>query len=188
MSCEAFWYLHDIIAGDPVFILTGHWPHHPVRIQLVMFLIKYGAVSGVKTAGVVPITKGTVHLYCHCVCHAIWNVCGKHLSWPGDRTWAYLKDEMAKWGFPGCIGIVDGTLIPLIDKPLRNGWAYFCRKKFYAVRMHFWLLYPLLMNNSTHGASHLWSLGYFLGVWAWLARLSCWCDSVQAVWGVGAKG
>ena len=50
---------------------------------------------------------------------------------------AYLKDEMAKWGFPGCIGIVDGTLILLMDKPLRNGWAYLFRKKFYAVRMHF---------------------------------------------------
>jgi len=45
----------------------------------------------------------------------------------------FLKNEMAEFGFPGAIGIVDGTLIQLVDKPLKDGWAYFCHKKFYAV-------------------------------------------------------
>ncbi|KAI5116368.1 hypothetical protein M0805_008186 [Coniferiporia weirii] len=38
---------------------------------------------------------------------------------------------MTEYGFLGCIGIVDGTLIPLANKPHVNGELYWCCKKFY---------------------------------------------------------
>ena len=136
MSRASFWHLHDIIAGDSIFVSKGRRPQRPVSIQLAAFLIKYGSLSMTKTAGVVSIAEGTVHLYCSRVCRALRNVRDQHLSWPGQRRRAFLKEEMAKWGFPGCIGIVDGTLIQLMDKPLKNGWAYYCWKKFYAVCIH----------------------------------------------------
>ena len=40
---------------------------------------------------------------------------------------------MEKSGFPGCLGAADGTYIQLADKPLQNPYAFWCRKKFYAV-------------------------------------------------------
>src|SRR5882724_10489991 len=137
MSKDAFCHLHDIIAGDPIFVSTGPQNQWPIRIQLATFLIRYGAQTYVKTASVVSIAEGTVDLYCKCVWQAIRNVNHSHLAWPEPPQQAYLKEEMARWGFPGCIGMVDGSLIRLMDKPKKNGWAYYSRKKFYVVSFYY---------------------------------------------------
>jgi len=79
------------------------------------------------------VAEGTVYLYAKRVCHVLRNIHTKHLFWPGPARRQFLKDAMEEFGFPGCIGIVDGTLIHLVDKLLKNGWAYYSRKQFYAV-------------------------------------------------------
>jgi len=56
MSCEAFWYLHDIIAGDPFSYWQVNWPHHPVRIHLVISWLNMGRIWCQDCWGV-PITK-----------------------------------------------------------------------------------------------------------------------------------
>jgi hypothetical protein len=38
---------------------------------------------------------------------------------------------MRQEGFPGCVGFIDGTMIPLSQKPKINGEVYFDRKKRY---------------------------------------------------------
>jgi len=124
MLQESFWHLPNIISGDRIFISMGQPPQCPVKVQLACFLIQYGSISSVKTAGEISIAEGMVHLYCHQVQPAFCNVWHAHLSWLGKRRKAFLKDQMAGWGFPGCIGIVDGSLIRLREKPHNNGWAY----------------------------------------------------------------
>lgn len=37
--------------------------------------------------------------------------------------------------FPNCVGLVDGTLLPLAGRPLLHGENYLSRKKFYAIVM-----------------------------------------------------
>src|SRR5882724_3548656 len=74
MLQESFWHLHNIISGDRIFVSTGRHPQCPVKVQLVCFLIQYGSVSSVKTAGALSIAEGMVHLYCHCVQQAFCNV------------------------------------------------------------------------------------------------------------------
>ena len=71
--------------------------------------------------------------YVQRVCRAFRNIRDDHLAWPGDERRTFLKEEMGAEGFPGCIGIGVGTFVRLVDKPWENGWAYWCRKKFYAV-------------------------------------------------------
>jgi len=115
-----------ICAGDSIFISMGWYPQCPVKVQLVTFLIYYESVSLVKTASALLIAKGTIHCYCYCSQWVFHNVHHAHLSWPGQRRRAFLKDQMTGWGFPACIGIVDGSLIRLREKPYNNGWAYYC--------------------------------------------------------------
>lgn len=81
--------------------------------------------------------EGTVYLYCKRVCQAILNLRDHYLSWPNQERREALKLIMEDYGFPGCIGILDATLIPLRDRPKKNGWSYFCRKKYYAVSILF---------------------------------------------------
>ncbi|PBK80702.1 hypothetical protein ARMGADRAFT_949323, partial [Armillaria gallica] len=36
-------------------------------------------------------------------------------------------------GFPSCLGSGDGSYIHLMNQPTKNGYAYWCHKKFYAL-------------------------------------------------------
>jgi hypothetical protein len=134
MSREAFTHLLHLIGDDPVFISTSGRPQHPVHYQLAAFLCYVGAEDALKAASVICVCEGTVYGYRERVCRALRNIQDAHLAWPGPARREYLNSAMSEWGFPGCIGIGDGTLIRLVNKPLRNGWAYWCRKKFYAVQ------------------------------------------------------
>lgn len=133
MSRETFWHLHDLIQVDPIFQSSGKRPQRPVKYQLAAFLCRMGAETVIKTAGIMAIAEGTVYLYCARVTRAFCHLRDNFLAWPGEERRPFLSSEMAEWGFPGCIGIGDGSSIHLIVRPRRNGYAYWCRKKYYAV-------------------------------------------------------
>lgn len=128
-----FWYLHDCIKRNPVFVSRSLRPQRPPWYQLAAFLIRYGCDPAIKTAETACMSEGSVYNYCTRVAQAFRDIRHEHLSWPGPQRRTFLKSEMAEYGFPGCIGIVDGTLIELMQKPRRHGEVYFCRKKYYAV-------------------------------------------------------
>lgn len=133
MERDSFWYLHDLIKNDPIFLSTGRKPQRPSWHQLATFLIRYGEDPAIKSAKIAGVSEGSVYNYCDRIAQAFRNIRPQHLSWPGQERRAFLKEEMTEYGFPGCIGIIDGTLIRLREKPLVDGEVYFCRKKFYAV-------------------------------------------------------
>ena len=134
---ESFWHLHALIKEDPVFKSTGCKPQRPLAHQLAAFLVQMGAETGIKSATSIGIAEGTVFLYCKRVTRAIRNICDHHLAWPGPARRQFLSSEMGVHGFPGCISIGDGTYIRLAGKPQmkERPFAYYCRKKFYAVNM-----------------------------------------------------
>lgn len=133
MSRESFWHLHGLIEDDTIFISSGRRPQRPVAEQLAAFLMYCGGTPHVVAASICCIADGTTYLYNSRVRTAIMRIRDKHLAWPGPRRRAFLKNEMADFGFPGCIGMIDASLIPLAEKPAKDGWAYFTRKKNYAV-------------------------------------------------------
>ena len=133
MTRDAFWHLRDCICDDPIFISTCNRPQRPVKYQLATFLCRMGAESALKTACVMSIAEGTVYLYSGRVCRAFRNIRDQHLAWPGIQRRGFLSHEMSEWGFPGCVSIGDGSYIHLVNRPIRNGYAFWCRKKCYAV-------------------------------------------------------
>lgn len=144
MNRANFAHIVNLIQGDPVFISTGNKKQRPVSEQLAAFLMRCGGKIVIHASTDTAIAEGTVYLYCKRVCQAILNIRDQHLSWPNQGRRESIKRVMEELGFPGCIGILDATLIPLMDRPKENGWAYFCRKKFYAVSTTF--LY-ILVNS-----------------------------------------
>ena len=133
MDRETFYYVLDIIKDDPVFVSRGRRPQRAPKYQLAAYLCFVGAESAIKTASVLAIAEGTVHLYVDRVCKALRRARDQHLAWPQGPRREYLSREGEKFGFPGFLGSGDGTYIPLAQKPVKNGWTYWCRKKYYSV-------------------------------------------------------
>ncbi|KAL5495700.1 hypothetical protein ACEPAI_1164 [Sanghuangporus weigelae] len=129
----SFARLNDLIKNHDVFISTGNRIQRPSWYQLAVFLLRYGTTHTEKAEEEASIAEGTVYLYCTRVVHAFRHLRPQFLSWPDSARRAVLKGRMSEDGFPGCIGMVDGTLIRLAVKPVKDGELYFCRKKFYAI-------------------------------------------------------
>lgn len=129
----SFQYLVDLIRDDEVFLSTGRKPQRPPWYQLAVFLNRYGLTPIEKTAEESSIAEGTVYLYCARVVQAFRRIRPQFLCWPDREGKEEIKERMGAEGFPGCIGMVDGSLIRLALKPVKDGELYFCRKKFYAV-------------------------------------------------------
>jgi hypothetical protein len=71
---------------------------------------------------------GTVVLYTKQVIKAIMLVRGKWISWPDEMWRREISQVMQAEGFPGCVGFIDGTTIPLSQKPALDGETYYDRK------------------------------------------------------------
>ncbi|KAL2622049.1 hypothetical protein R1flu_002254 [Riccia fluitans] len=55
------------------------------------------------------------------------------ISWPNRLERTHIAFVFAAGGFPGCIGLVDGTTIRLSQRPAEDGEMYFDRKGDYSI-------------------------------------------------------
>ncbi|KAL3686129.1 hypothetical protein R1sor_004151 [Riccia sorocarpa] len=55
-----------------------------------------------------------------------------HVSWPTASERRRITTAFAEKGFPGCVGLIDGTLIPLSQRPHDGGQVYYDRKNRYS--------------------------------------------------------
>lgn len=135
MRRPAFWSLVELIKDDRVFQSTGKRPQRPAAHQLATFLVRFGNVTAMKGAGATSISEGAVYLYCRRVRKAIRRLRGRFVAWPEADARQRASSDFEDVGFPGCLGIIDGSLIPLAERPLKHGSSYYCRKGYYAVSM-----------------------------------------------------
>ena len=140
MSRETFDRLVSLLEEDLIFLSSGPQPQRAVRYQLAAFLLRY-AREGSDAIGVsnkLGIGEGTVFKYCQRVTRALRKIGLTALSWgDSDRHHQTANFVEQHYGFKGCIGIVDGSLIRLSKVPTEHGQSYWCRKKYPAVRnMH----------------------------------------------------
>ena len=104
------------------------------------FLLRYTG-EGSDAIGVsnkLGIGEGSVYKYCQRVTRALRKIGLTILSW-GDSTHHCETANFIeqRFGFKGCIGIVDGSLIGLSEVPAEHGQSYWCQKKYPAVsNMH----------------------------------------------------
>ncbi|EJD37064.1 hypothetical protein AURDEDRAFT_129708 [Auricularia subglabra TFB-10046 SS5] len=135
MSRKAFEHLLDIIQDNPVFKSKGQKPQTPTCIQLATFLAKYGGDNSLQAATVAGVSEGSAYNFCERVITAVRNLRDQFVHWPDAEERESIKTAMADYGIPGCTGLVDGSLIRLVDKPIRNPYAYWTRKKFYGIAL-----------------------------------------------------
>lgn len=113
-------------------------PQRSPQIQLWVALCHLGAPHNGKvfTSSYFGIGEGTVTLYTKRVVTAVLTLQNQYLRMPKPGTTEYQTtvDLMRfRFGFPNCLGSVDGTIIPLSCKPRIQGERYFTRKRTYGL-------------------------------------------------------
>lgn len=79
------------------------------------------------------ISKSMVHFCLHTTVSVILEeLCSFQVKWPALDERHFIAEGFSKYGIQNCIGIIDGTHIP-IQKPSLNAYDYFNRKKFYSM-------------------------------------------------------
>jgi hypothetical protein len=77
------------------------------------------------------IGAGTATVYTDRVLEALWDIKDEWLCWPNAARRQEVGQVMRVEGFPNCVGFIDGTTLPLSQKPAIDGEVYFDRKKRY---------------------------------------------------------
>lgn len=135
----------------------------PVSLQLLAALRYYGTGTFFLGVGDTLGIGKTVVSYCvRDVSRAISTMSPRYITFPGDNQSQQntKTDFYNMYGFPNCLGAIDGTLIPILAPPAAlDEPAFVCRKGYHAINAQAICNGRLLFTNavvkwpgSTHDA------------------------------------
>lgn len=141
MSREAFWEVVDLVKNHEVFNKKSKRKQAPPAHQLLV-LFRYLGTQGnennkLKVADHFGgIGHGTVVDYMNRAKIALSSLAPSVVCWPDEaernEISSRIEDEFL---FPNCLGLTDGTILPLEFKPTLYGEVYLTRKQNYGVHM-----------------------------------------------------
>ncbi|MBW0575925.1 hypothetical protein O181_115640 [Austropuccinia psidii MF-1] len=123
------------IQGDQTFQNSSQNKQCNPAIQLAVAFSRFrsngnGAALG-KIGMLFGISHGAIVLYTQKVIQILIKLKHKVIVWPTIEQGREMSQVMQPEGFPGCIGFIDGSLIPLSKRPPNDGEAYFdCKKRY----------------------------------------------------------
>lgn len=130
------------IQGHPIFHNNSHRAQTPIEIQLAITLFRFGhdgnAASVESIAQWAGVSVGLVVKSTQRVIIAFLSLHDLVIRWPTEVE----KDEAKEWveeascpEWAGGFCMVDGTLVPLFEKPGHHGEVYFDRKSNYSLNV-----------------------------------------------------
>src|SRR3954469_120106 len=137
MTKESFQKIVELIKDHPIFHNNSFIEQTPVKLQLACALKHLGKNGNGASMGSLKrlygIGYGTVSRFTDRVIKVLNDLAKDIIHWPSQEERAQIRDDLAPLGFPGCIGFIDGTTLPLSQRPGRCGEAYFDRKHRYSI-------------------------------------------------------
>lgn len=105
------------IERHPVFHSTGCKKQAPVPFQLLVTFKKLGVCGNGASNGIIAgtfsISYGTVSLFYDRCVRTIHSLKAMVILWPDEDERVEISHRIEeKFGFPYCIGFIDGTLFP----------------------------------------------------------------------------
>jgi DDE superfamily endonuclease len=144
MTRHSFWELVALLKDHEAFKRKssdsrGPAPQ-PAQYQMLVLLKYYGTegnqASSLSLSNFFGVSSGIVDLFCNNALDALLSLEDKTYIWPDKiERRATANRIRTQYLFPNCVGIIDGTLLPLASRPLLHGENYLSRKKFYAIVM-----------------------------------------------------
>ncbi|POW15320.1 hypothetical protein PSTT_02183 [Puccinia striiformis] len=137
MTRASFLKLCARVADDPVFQNNSNNPQRPITEQMMVTLKRLGCFGNGTSVGMLArffrVGEGTVELYTDRCIMAILRFKNQVLKWPTAIERGKMAEEYGEVGFKGCVGVIDGSLIPLSDSPSLNSADFYSRKGFYCI-------------------------------------------------------
>jgi hypothetical protein len=141
MTRSSFWLIVDLIKEHKVF-QSKKKQQAPVEHQLMALLCFLGVegngMSDRKGRSVFRTGKGTLRIYKERCVEAILDCLYEgFVKWPDPDERRIISERIrADFGLPNCVGIADGTLLPLAFRPATDDYAdYKGRKMLYTLTM-----------------------------------------------------
>jgi hypothetical protein len=130
MDRDSFFDLLGQIQNHPIFEVRRQ-PQAGVELQLAVFLNRLGSKQTYfEIASRFGISEGMVQKCTGRVAKAIIGLNRTYIKWPeGERRRTVINGFKEVAGFPNVIGCIDGTHIPLLEAPVKDGDTYYTRKK-----------------------------------------------------------
>lgn len=132
-TLPCFLSLLDLVKNHSVFQNNSYHQQWDPATQLAIALCRLGSngngAACRRLNNLFSVGYGTIDLYTRRVIKAIKSLRTQVIQWPSQAERLELSQIMQDEGFPGCIGFVDETTIPLSQKPPIDGNHYFDRKK-----------------------------------------------------------
>ncbi|MBW0587310.1 hypothetical protein O181_127025 [Austropuccinia psidii MF-1] len=131
---ESFEKLVAQIKADKMFQNSPQNKQHNPAIQLAVALSRLGSNGNGTSLGKIGrlfgISHGDIVLYTQRVIQILMKLKHKVIVCPTIEQQREMSQVMQEEGFPGCIDFIDGSLIPLSQRPPNDGEAYFdCKKR-----------------------------------------------------------
>ncbi|KAJ7093597.1 hypothetical protein C8R44DRAFT_646052 [Mycena epipterygia] len=158
VSPETFDELVSRIEDHPIFSNNSRHPQTPPYIQLAITLFRFGhdgnAASVESIAQWAGVSVGLVVRSTQHVIIAFLSLHDSVIRWPTEAK----KEEAKAWvesasceEWAGGFCMVDGTLVPLFEKPGHHGEVYFDRKSNYSLNVQ---VHVISLSSSTSLTSH----------------------------------
>jgi hypothetical protein len=141
LTRSSFWLIVDLIKDHPVF-QSKFRKQAPVEHQLLTLLCFLGmegnGMSDRKGRSVFRAAKGTIRGHKDRVVEALLGCLYEDsVKWPDPAERRLIATRIrAEFGIPNCVGVADGTLLPLAFRPSTEDYAdYKGRKMHYTLTM-----------------------------------------------------
>ena len=125
--------LTNLIKTHPVFYQRRGRKQSSVKMQLMTLLSVLGQEesSGARTRDMFGTGYGTHYNYCSRVVEAICSLREKVVYWPDEEERQQIAARMeSKYDWPNCVGMGDGTLLPLSRCPTTEDAPDYSGRKF----------------------------------------------------------
>lgn len=139
MTARSFLKLVNLVFHHAIFQNASYKEQEEVAIQVAVTLDRLGHNGNGMEATRLGIfwdrADGSCANYISRVVVALVSLRSRYLSWPTKEQRNTHSSKMALQGFPGCIGFVDGTTVPLSERPRHQGDHYYDRNGQYSLNV-----------------------------------------------------
>ncbi|KAL2642651.1 hypothetical protein R1flu_010238 [Riccia fluitans] len=119
MDKHTFLKLLDRLKDHSIFQNESSHPQAPVVVQLTVALDRLGhegnGVCIERSKELWGVSHGTIVNYTKRVLVAIEDRLAGELKWPREDERRKIFEAFEEKGFPGCVGLIDGTLVQIIQ-------------------------------------------------------------------------
>ena len=111
-------------------------PSHQLLVLLKYYGCEGNAGSSIALGTFFGVGSGVIDYCKENALQALLALESRTVMWPNEEERRAIANRIkAQYFFPNCVGIIDGTLLPLAQRPLLHGENYLSRKRFYAIVM-----------------------------------------------------